>query len=316
MRRFRLLILVWAAAAWMVPTALAFVGTSPPPPATASPTRTTTTTTFRHPTQQHAVFFGGDFSTTDAAAVIDDFYQTQPYLAAFMTCSFKASAADFVAQTRQQQQQQTMQADLRSSTDDSPPPPQQQQKVDVLRNLGFVFYGGLYQGMAQQFLFNDLYPSFFPFLTGWQNVAAQVALDMTIVSPLVCLPLAYVFKALFTNEGSVDSVSIKQKQDPTFSTTLTECAHTATRSIQSGLTKYVYDVRYQQLLFKYWALWIPVQSLTFGVIPSHYRVAFVAAVSFFWVFVLSTIAAATATQDQDVVVVLPKAKSSSSSSFS
>ena len=57
-----------------------------------------------------------------------------------------------------------------------------------------------------------------------------------------------------------------------------------------ALRRYLADAR-RDLLAKYWALWTPVQCLTFGVVPPQWRIAFVAAVSFFWLIVLSSIAA-------------------------
>ena len=43
------------------------------------------------------------------------------------------------------------------------------------------------------------------------------------------------------------------------------------------------------LIFKYWCFWIPAQSLTFGVVSEHLRIASAAAVSFFWLVVFSSI---------------------------
>jgi hypothetical protein len=40
--------------------------------------------------------------TTAMLTAIDSFYQTQPYQAAFLTCSLKASAADWVVQVSRQ----------------------------------------------------------------------------------------------------------------------------------------------------------------------------------------------------------------------
>ena len=317
---FRRLILVLPAALWFVPpttttiTVSAFVAT------------TTTTTTRNNHHNQAAMFRPHQplqaFSADTAAAIIDDFYQTQPYLAAFMTCSFKASAADLLAQTtsrppQEQEPQQervvvvveqdkgTMRSELSSSssrttttttTTDDNDQQQQPQDIDLFRNLGFIFYGGLYQGMVQQFLFNDLYPTFFPHLTGWQSVAATVTLDMTVVSPFLCLPLAYVFQALFTRRGHHHNNNDDDKRIVTTTTQHKDTPRVGwwwSAAVVAGLHAYVYDVRYQHLLLKYWALWIPVQSMTFSVIPPHYRVAFVACVSFVWVFVLSTMAGAT-----------------------
>ena len=68
-------------------------------------------------------------------------------------------------------------------------------------------------------------------------------------------------------------------------------------SVQNSLQKYVQDVSERGLLLRYWSIWIPAQSLTFSVIPQHFRVAFVAVISFFWVFILSSISSATGDND-------------------
>jgi protein Mpv17 len=48
-------------------------------------------------------------------------------------------------------------------------------------------------------------------------------------------------------------------------------------------------VQQEGLLQKYWMLWVPVQTLTFGVVPQHLRIVFIAAVSFVWLMILSSI---------------------------
>jgi hypothetical protein len=67
----------------------------------------------------------------DAISVVNSFYQTSPFLAAALTCGSKACAADYVAQRRH------------SNTDVS-------SKLDTARNIAFVLYGAVYQGVAQE----------------------------------------------------------------------------------------------------------------------------------------------------------------------
>ena len=174
-----------------------------------------------------------------ALSALDSFYQTQPYQAAFLTCSVKASAADWVVQNRQEH-------------DNS---------VDIRRNLAFVVYGGIYQGVFQQFLYNTLFPTWFGTDTTLFSVLEQVAVDMTVLTPFLCLPVAYLVKA------SMDAES----------------------SVREGLEKYWTHVQQEGLLQKYWMLWVPVQTLTFGVVPQHLRIVFIAAVSFVWLMILSSI---------------------------
>jgi len=52
------------------------------------------------------------------------------------------------------------------------------------------------------------------------------------------------------------------------------------------MRQYVEDVRKNGLLNKYWMIWTPVQFVAFGIVPEHYRIAFV---TFFWLILLSSI---------------------------
>jgi len=196
-----------------------------------------------------------------AGGAIDSFFQTNPYLSAFLTCSVKASAADLVAQQSQTED------DAENNVND------ERAKICLQRNLAFIVYGGVYQGLFQELLYSVLFPQWFGTDTSFLNVAKQVALDMLFVTPFVCLPIAYVVKAAFT----ADELSIE--------------------SMQNSLQKYIQDVSERGLLLRYWSIWIPAQSLTFSVIPQHFRVAFVAVISFFWVFILSSISSATGNND-------------------
>ncbi|CAK0897868.1 unnamed protein product [Prorocentrum cordatum] len=56
---------------------------------------------------------------------------------------------------------------------------------------------------------------------------------------------------------------------------------------RAGLSEYLSDVREQGLLQRYWMVWLPAQCVTFGLVPEHLRIAFVAAISFFWLMILT-----------------------------
>ena len=60
-------------------------------------------------------------------------------------------------------------------------------------------------------------------------------------------------------------------------------------SLQEAGRQYIYDIQNQGLLQKFYILWGPVLTLTFSVVPEHLRVTFIAAVSFFWLIILSNI---------------------------
>eukprot|EP00977_Amphora_coffeiformis_P002227 scaffold425_cov175-Amphora_coffeaeformis.AAC.86 len=175
---------------------------------------------------------------SQALAVIDTFYHTAPYAAGALTCGAKASAADFVAQRRQ-----------RTFS-----------KFDRARNVAFLLYGAVYQGVAQEYIYNHCYASWFGSSNHPIVVLKKVLFDLCVQTTLVTLPVAYLTKAIIFRYP-----------------------------LRQGLRKYKHDVVNNGLLKKYFALWGPVQCLTFGVVPEHLRISFIAAVSFFWLIILSTI---------------------------
>jgi hypothetical protein len=243
-----------------------------------------------------------------AAAALDSFYQSQPYVSAFVTCCIKAGAADFLAQTNQQsvaqveRQQQSVKPTMfphhfaptiyslqqqhqRKSRSDTGSA-SNSSAVDGSRCFAFICYGGIYQGLWQQFLYTNLFPSWLSVLPAdlppLAQVAFQVAIEMSLIGPLLCLPTAYAIKSMFT-APTPNTMSLSAPHPLVATSAL----------VREGLDKYVQDCTKRGLLFKYWALWIPVDGFVFSVVPLHLRVVFIATVSFFWVFVLSATAADT-----------------------
>lgn len=176
---------------------------------------------------------------------INFFFSEYPFAAAFMVCAMKASAADAVAQ-KSERMSALEEMEIAS--------------FNLRRNFAFLFYGGAYQGMFQEFLYNTVFPVLFGEGGGAVMAVSKVSFDMLVITPFLCLPVAYVIKALVFQETVVD-----------------------------GIGRYLNDVKNNKLLFKYWMIWIPVQSLTFTIIPIHYRITFIALFSFFWLILLSTI---------------------------
>ena len=129
------------------------------------------------------------------------------------------------------------------------------------RNLAFFLYGGLYLGMFQEFLFNGVYPRIFGGGTGIITAAKTVFLDIIIIYSSLGLSMAYILKALVFRE-----------------------------TFMEGFRRYVNDVKNNNLITKCWQLWVPVQFITFTVIPTHFRTSFVAFVSFFWMIMFSSVA--------------------------
>jgi len=178
---------------------------------------------------------------------VNTFFVQFPYVAAFTICGIKASAADFVAQRK----------DARNSIIQQE---QKQSRFEVRRNLAFLFYGGAYQGCCQEFLFNHIFPALFGESTAPLTVLSKVSFDMLVVSPFLCLPVAYIIKGAIYRQ-----------------------------SFNEALRRYINDVKDKNLIFKYWSVWGPVQCLTFTIIPEHFRITFIAFISFFWSIILSSI---------------------------
>jgi hypothetical protein len=200
-----------------------------------------------------------------ATDVVNDFFVTQPYTAAALTCGVKASAADFVAQRRHLSKRDGSLDEIEIDAEGT-----QQELFEAPRNIAFLLYGAVYQGMGQELIYNHLYSSWFGSGTGPAVVAAKVAFDLLIQTTLLTLPVAYLTKAAIFRY-----------------------------SFAEGLRRYWEDITTHGLLVKYFSLWGPVQCLTFSVVPEQFRIGFVATVSFFWLIILSSISAKPRQADLD-----------------
>ena len=192
-----------------------------------------------------------------AVDMVNNFFLTQPYTAAALTCGVKASAADYVALRRHLSKRDGSPDEIEIDEEGT-----EQEVFEAPRNLAFLLYGAIYQGMGQELIYNHLYSSWFGSGTGPAIVAAKVAFDLLIQTTLLTLPVAYLTKAAIFRY-----------------------------SFAEGLRRYWEDITTHGLLLKYFALWGPVQCLTFSVVPEQFRIGFVAAVSFFWLIILSSISA-------------------------
>lgn len=238
-----------------------------------------------------------------AAALLNDFFRTEPFLAAFMTCSVKASAADLLAQASSNDADTAAAAQeaLKDYASDNhnkwfqqiqamfQEQQQQQQQVDhsnhhhhdvnYHRNIAFLLYGGLYQGMFLQFLYMVMYPAWYgdsPF-----RVVSCVLSDIAVFGPFVTLPIAYILRAVIEN-NTFEEGSQLEFWEP----------------VAQGIEKYKNHVMSQGLLYKYWSIWAPAQTINQLFVPEHLRVFFVAFVSFFWVYLLSAISSQQTTSQQ------------------
>lgn len=193
-----------------------------------------------------------------ALVAIDSFWRSFPYVAAAITCGVKASAADFVAQRRQLKKRDDSATVASSETEESS---SSSKKIDLRRNIAYILYGSLYQGMAQEFIYNHLYPRVFGAGSSPSVVVAKVLFDSAVQTVFVTLPLAYTAKAIIFKY-----------------------------SFKEAMRRYIDDIKNHGLLKKYWSLWAPVNLFVFSIVPVHWRVSTMAFVSFFWLIILSSIA--------------------------
>lgn len=233
--------------------------TTLPPPSQISNRGTSTITTTTTTCLQSAV-------APAVVAVLDSFWKNDPYTAAAVVCGVKASAADLVAQKRdflkrQEKLTSFTKAQVDKGGDDAITQQSTTEKQrDWKRNLAFLLYGAIYQGIAQEFIYNHLYPIWFGMAATPIVVAKKVLFDLFIQTIFVTCPIAYITKSLVFRY-----------------------------SPKEALRRYIHDIKYHGLLKKYFLLWGPVQCLTFSIIPEHLRVTWIAMVSFFWLIILSSI---------------------------
>jgi len=116
-------------------------------------------------------------------------------------------------------------------------------------------------GLSCEVMYNRLFPIMFGKEQTMARVVKMTLFDGLVNAPFLWLPPAYIVQALVYGYPK-----------------------------RAALKKYVKDVRENGLLRKYWSLWVPASFFNFSIIPPHFRIAFVASVSFFWMIILSLVA--------------------------
>jgi hypothetical protein len=212
---------------------------------------------------------------------VSDFYQNFPLQSAVLTCGVKASFADTIAQVKPQieenNEKNKQNLEQLSASKESPVLPTTSllsgqssiNRIDweARRNFAYVLYGGIFVGAMS----HVEYSCVFPFLFGTEKTVAittaKVFFDNLIAAPIMWLPPAYFIKAWVYSDDDSSTKGI----------------------LQEGLDKYLTDVRDNDLLKKYWTIWVPAQTISFSFVPDHLRVAFMASISFFWFILFSTV---------------------------
>ena len=214
---------------------------------------------------------------TTAAAAVDTFWKNSPYAAAALVCGVKACVADFVAQRRHFNKRVENGEVLMDifMNEEGLLSVKKPKKISLQRNVAYVLYGSVYQGLAQEFIFNHIYPILFGVGTDVVTVLSKVMFNLLFQTTLVTLPIAYMSKAMVFRY-----------------------------SFKEAFRRYVHDIKNHKLLVKFYLLWFPVNSMAFSIIPEHFRVTFIAMASFFWLIILSSIANETPiNKDQESSIV-------------
>ena len=190
---------------------------------------------------------------------INSFFKYHPFLASFLICAVKASSADAITQFASRRNSSTTPKE-QSDDDSITAPSTVRTPFCFKRNLALLFYGGLYQGCGQEFIYNNLFSWLFGTGTNLACVMKKVSMDTFVMQPILSLPIAYLIKA------------------PIFGQTL-----------RQAMSNYIRDVKYKKLLQQCWKVWIPAEMVIFTLVPTHLRISSIACVSFFWIMMFSSI---------------------------
>ena len=140
-------------------------------------------------------------------------------------------------------------------------------EYNVDRTLAFGLWNGLYCGGVTYLIYGRLFPLLMPLTlaSGARHplarrfTLAMVAFDNFVATPLLCLPTYYVCMLALESRGA-------------------SAASSPGAVASRGLERYRSE--WKETLGLTWALWIPIHSLTFSVVPVHLRVHWTAACSF------------------------------------
>jgi len=133
----------------------------------------------------------------------------------------------------------------------------------IRRSLVYTTFSGLYLGGVQYFVQCRLLERMFVGRTALQ-VAKKVAFDQFLHLPLIAFPCLYLIKAVFLPETGVVTA----------------------RFAQEAMLKYRSEAVTVNMAL--WKFWIPVCTVGFAFIPTHWRIPYNAGASFFWTIILST----------------------------
>ena len=132
---------------------------------------------------------------------------------------------------------------------------------NVQRTLLFGAFGFLYQGVVQYTLVNGVWEKLFPGNSA-PNVIKKICAMNLLSDPFLFLPVFYVFKQFLADGGNMSLSVVKA-------------------AIATYKSNALIDLRNS------WMVWFPGHVVTYGVMPSHKRIPWMAFLSLFYMIVLS-----------------------------
>lgn len=154
---------------------------------------------------------------------------------------------------------------------------ERREEMDWRRNATFTAFGFMYLGGFQYFLYNKVFQRLCHHLkyTHGQTVAvgSKVFLDQALHHPFMYFPVFYSIKALAYNQPVYEYATTKYKNE-------------------------IWDT-----VRALWCVWVPAQVINFSVVPMHFRIPYVAGVSFLWTVILSVMQGIFDTSSKSAVVI-------------
>eukprot|EP00929_Paragymnodinium_shiwhaense_P047506 TRINITY_DN24096_c0_g1_i1.p1 TRINITY_DN24096_c0_g1~~TRINITY_DN24096_c0_g1_i1.p1 ORF type:complete len:218 (-),score=51.07 TRINITY_DN24096_c0_g1_i1:157-810(-) len=137
---------------------------------------------------------------------------------------------------------------------------EKKEEINWRRTAVFAGFGFCYLGMFQHWQYTCLHMRWFPGEC-WRAAAKKVVFDSTVNAALCYYPLFYMVQScVMADEYSAGRV-------------------------EEGWERY--KMNFPQDYTAYLAIWLPVQTINFTLVPPHWRVLFGAAVSAAWSCLLS-----------------------------
>ena len=134
--------------------------------------------------------------------------------------------------------------------------------VDQGRSLLFATFGASYQGIFQYLMYNRGFEVWFPG-RGVRNVVTKIMLTNLISDPVFFFPSFYTMREAMNGERGVSATEM------------------VTRALEKYRNNCWTDWRNS------WVIWVPAHAVTYGFVPVHLRISWIATVSFAYVMLLS-----------------------------